>query len=618
MRGSFGSKGVLYFIKQNAYCAVYKTFCEIMEDFMIEKKIVTTNIMSMLLVVVLAVSLVTVCPSGTSSAIGEETTAQESVENHGITYNFANFTAGSAYGSITLSTDEAATYNLYWGDKDGNKLTYNGVEFTEFGKINTKLNSTTGSYEGNYKIASPYTAIPEGAEKLLVYKSETKTEYSYNIPESKQFNMGKLSYKFALMSDVHYNRYSDYSADDSVEAFDNALKFVNNQGIDFVGLTGDLSNQGEDSSYKKFNTAINKYPGMTVYTCMGNHDVSWTGNAEKHVKSFAKQVNTKRTKDKNVKVISSNGVDFIYEKQGDIFIFFSQTKAYYRKNAYLVSDDQLNWLEKNLNTYANKNVYLFFHTYMASENGNGATAVGNLMNPAGYSYDLTYIFGNSDEIRFRKILNRYPNVTMFSGHSHWAYDQQKYNSNLNIGNINSKRTGASLVHLASVSAPRTILPNAMQRDENNGVKSEGTIALKYNGCTVYMGVNFKSGKYMAYATYINKDGKKGTPQPAIKTGSTKITSVGKVKKVSKKSKKYKVAIKYRKVAKAYKYQIQYSTNSKFKAGKTKTKYTSKASYTISKLKRKTKYYVRVRAYRYQFGYRIYGSWSKVKKVKTKK
>ena len=77
MRGSFGSKGVLYFIKQNAYCAVYKTFCEIMEDFMIEKKIVTTNIMSMLLAVILAVSLVTVCPSGTSSAIGEETTAQE-------------------------------------------------------------------------------------------------------------------------------------------------------------------------------------------------------------------------------------------------------------------------------------------------------------------------------------------------------------------------------------------------------------------------------------------------------------------------------------------------------------------------------------------------------------
>lgn len=579
---------------------------------MTEKNRIETKFLSIILSMLLALGMVTVYPLGTLSA------AQNTEVESGIIYNFANFTAGSAYGSIKLSTDEKASYDLYWGDGEGNKLTYNGAEFTEFGSIDTEFNTQESSYEGTYKIISPYTVIPEGAKEVLVYKSETKTEYKCDIPESKQFNAGKLSYKFGLMSDVHYNRYNDYSQDDAVPAFDNALKFMNSQGIDFVGLTGDLSNQGEDSSYKKFNTAINKYPNMTVYTCMGNHDVSWTGNQEEHVKSFAKQVNTRRTTDKNIKTISSNGVDFIYEKQGDIFIFFSQTKGYYRKNTYLVSTDQLNWLEKNLNTYANKNVYLFFHTYMASENGNVTTAVGNLINPGGYTYDLTYIFGNADEVRFRRLLNKYPNVTMFSGHSHWAYDQQKYNANLNIGNINSKGTGASLVHLTSVSAPRTIEENVSQRQENNGIRSEGTIALKYKNCTVYFGVDFKTGKYLAYASYVNSDGKKSTPQPAIKTGASKITFVGKVKKVSKKSKKYKVAIKYKKVKNAYKYQIQYSTNKKFKASKTKTKVTSKTKYTISGLKRKTKYYIRVRAYRVQFGYKIYGNWSKVKKVKTKK
>lgn len=579
---------------------------------MTEKNRIETKFLSIIFAMLLALGMVAVYPLGTLSA------AQSTEAESGVIYNFANFTAGSAYGSIKLSTDEKASYDLYWGDGEGNKLTYNGVEFTEFGSIDTEFNSQESSYEGTYKIISPYTVIPEGAKEVLVYKSETKTGYKCDIPVSKQFNAGKVSYQFGLMSDVHYNRYSDYSQDDAVPAFDNALKFMNSQGIEFVGLTGDLSNQGEDSSYKKFNTAINKYPNMTVYTCMGNHDVSWTGNQEEHVKSFAKQVNTKRTTDKNIKTVSSNGVDFIYEKQGDIFIFFSQTKGYYRKNTYLVSTDQLNWLEKNLNTYANKNVYLFFHTYMASETGDVTTAVGNLINPDGYTYDLTYIFGNADEVRFRKLLNKYPNVTMFSGHSHWAYDQQKYNANLNIGNINSKGTGASLVHLTSVSAPRTIEENASQRVENNGVRSEGTVALKYKNCTVYLGVDFKTGKYLAYASYINNDGKKSTPQPAIKTGASKITSVGKVKKVSKKSKKYKVAIKYKKVKNAYKYQIQYSTNKKFKASKTKTRITSKTKYTINGLKRKTKYYIRVRAYRVQFGERVYGKWSKVRKVKTKK
>ena len=171
--------------------------------------------------------------------------------------------------------------------------------------------------------------------------------------------------------------------------------------------------------------------------------------------------------------------------------------------------------------------------------------------------------------------------------------------------------------MASVSAPRTIEENATERDENNGVRSEGTVAVKYKNSTVYMGTDFVKGEYLAYVTYLNKDGKKGTPEKAIKTGKTRITSVGKVKKVSKKSKKYKVTIKYKKVKPVYKYEIVYSTNGKFKK-QVKTKRTNKQSYTLTNLRRKTTYYIKVRAYRYQFGERVYGAWSKLRRVKTKK
>ena len=50
-------------------------------------------------------------------------------------------------------------------------------------------------------------------------------------------------------------------------------------------------------------------------------------------------------------------------------------------------------------------------------------------------------------------------------------------------------------------------------------------------------------------------------------------------------------------------------NDKFKQRKTKVK--------ISKLKKKKKYYVRVRAYKSVSGKKVYGAWSKVKTVKTK-
>ncbi len=561
------------------------------------------KILSGILAVVLAVMMF----SGCNPVIADMSETAATVQNK-IEYNFQYKDAGLAYGEITVSTAEPGDYQLFWGDENGNKLTYNGVEFTELADITTTESNLTATY----KTPSTYTVIPQGADKLLLMNSESETISTYDIPAGKKFNEGSLSYKFGLMSDVHYNRYNDFSADDSVGAFDNALKFIHNQGIDFVGLTGDLSSNGEKTAYTKFKTATDKYPQMTVYTCMGNHDVHG-------MKYFNQFVNTKKKTDKHIKNINSNGVDFVYEKQGDIFIFLSQTRwSYNSKYSNLLEKQQLNWLEKNLNTYANKNVYLFFHTYFASENGDVTTAVGNLKNPGGYTYDLTYTFGTDDEKRFRKLLNKYANVTMFNGHSHWAYDQQKYNPNLNIGNINSKKTGASVVHLASVSAPRTIEANATQREENNGKISQGTVALKYKNSTVYLSTDFKAGKYMADASYICHDGKKTTPVPAVKTGKSKIKFVGKIRKVSKKSKKYKVLIKYKKVSHAYKYEIQYSTNRKFKASKTKTRRTKKIKYTITKLKNKKTYYIRVRAYRYQFGERVYGKWSKVRKLKIKK
>lgn len=67
---------------------------------------------------------------------------------------------------------------------------------------------------------------------------------------------------------------------------------------------------------------------------------------------------------------------------------------------------------------------------------------------------------------------------------------------------------------------------------------------------------------------------------------------------------------------ATKYQVQYSTNNKFKKAKTKTVKTNR--YTIKGLKKNTRYYIRVRAVGYQFGYKITGSWSATKKVKTGK
>lgn len=113
-----------------------------------------------------------------------------------------------------------------------------------------------------------------------------------------------------------------------------------------------------------------------------------------------------------------------------------------------------------------------------------------------------------------------------------------------------------------------------------------------------------------------------TTQPTTKPSTTKNTKTVKpkktsIKKLSKGKKKFTVT--WAKVSGVKGYQIQYSSDKKFKNNNksvtvTKQK-TTKA--TVKKLKSKKKYYVRVRTYKTVNGKKIYSSWSKAKSVKTK-
>ena len=113
-----------------------------------------------------------------------------------------------------------------------------------------------------------------------------------------------------------------------------------------------------------------------------------------------------------------------------------------------------------------------------------------------------------------------------------------------------------------------------------------------------------------------------TTQPTTKPSTTKNTETVKpkktsIKKLSKGKKKFTVT--WAKVSGVKGYQIQYSSDKKFKKNNksvtvTKQK-TTKA--TVKKLKSKKKYYVRVRTYKTVNGKKIYSSWSKVKSVKVK-
>ncbi len=96
---------------------------------------------------------------------------------------------------------------------------------------------------------------------------------------------------------------------------------------------------------------------------------------------------------------------------------------------------------------------------------------------------------------------------------------------------------------------------------------------------------------------------------------TKVETTS-IKKLTAKSKGFKVEWKK---TDSSGYQIQYATDKNFKKGKKTVKIASGNTTvkTISKLKSKKKYYVRVRAYKTSDGKNSYSAWSGVKTVKTK-
>lgn len=154
-----------------------------------------------------------------------------------------------------------------------------------------------------------------------------------------------------------------------------------------------------------------------------------------------------------------------------------------------------------------------------------------------------------------------------------------------------------------------------------------TFTAKNNASSVYFGIGGEMGDREGVAEdkdaavrYALAKQKPNDVDPTFQTTlkCTKFSlTPAKPAKVSLKSAKAvkggKVKVTYKKVKGAAGYQIQYSYKSNMKAAKNKT--TTKASYTIKKLKKGRKVYVRVRAY--NKGKKAFGDWSKKKPVKVK-
>lgn len=416
-----------------------------------------------------------------------------------IEYTYYNDNAGSAAGYVVLSAAKDGEYELFWGNENEQKLSVQVGEYTATYSEFLTVTAENGTGEAEVQ---EFTALPEGAECILIYKNRMLSGVE-EIPENKKAQNGEVLYNFGALSDLHFARYYNSLGDDATMHFPNALNFFDEVGVSLVAMSGDISNDGERSSFEKFNNIASEYD-FPVYTCSGNHDVDDQFTLE----NWQELINSGvygENKREGVVEVAKNGMDFVYAPEntcGDVFIFFNQYQWSYgdKNNSRLVTDAQLDWLSVQLEKYKDTTVYLFFHTFFASPEGSYSMTQGNIENLAGTYYDLVYTWGAADEVRFRELLSTYKNVVAFNGHSHWKFEMQKYNSLLNITDYNG--TYATMVHISSVSSPRSVKDYSEDVKENGMLSSEGYLATVYEEKIVLTGIDFLRGELLAYATYV--------------------------------------------------------------------------------------------------------------------
>lgn len=419
---------------------------------------------------------------------------------------FYNDLAGSAAGEYVFTAGSAGTYGLYWGDANGDPLvvTMNGKELSY-----TALTSSAVK-AGSKLTFSPqaFTAIPYGAKKLLARKG-SDTVASYDIPAEKQLASDR-NFAYGVISDLHYNTYVTTGGEDYAKtAVDRAFAFFKSIGVNNVFGTGDYSTNGEEKAYQLFAESVAQ-GGVTMLGCGGNHEVvlgfdNMYGEGGLWYKYVNKGVYDGTLE--GVLEVAENGFDFVYQMPGteDIFIFLCQTRWDNKTTVQkpLVEPTAVDWLESVLAKYKDHKMHLMMHTFLTDDDHEYIDGEGDITNSVGYGYHYGFNAYTAEEARLRDLLFSYDDLLLFNGHSHWVYDMQSYNENLNI--FDYYGSAATCIHLPSVTVPRTLSDTATQYDTHAGKRSEGALMFSGDGYEIRNGVNFVTGEIDSYACSIIYD-----------------------------------------------------------------------------------------------------------------
>ncbi len=392
---------------------------------------------------------------------------------------------GSADGKLIITAEKDAvpdSYAVFWGNAQG-KL----ADYTSFPLIKATGEVTTYTMVAN-------TLIPKGADRILVYaargKRLSKTCATAMLPKGcNDYDFGKPLYEFQVLSDIHL---CDASAPESFRNgnFASALKQIKQLSPNTKGImiNGDITDSGTATQYEIYQDLVKKagFDLSDVRCAIGNHDFFGPGNDKLKLETFLKYTNP-----------DSDTVYFDEWIGGAHFIFLGSEKEGNKLHAYL-SDNQLNWFREKLAEKREKNrpIYVFLHQ--------------GLVNTVAGTCEYQGWHGIAQAEKFAAILKDYPEVILFSGHSHWQMESA----------ANMKERDDKLPTIFNTASVAYLWSDAQACIEG----AQGYYVKVYEDKVLVLGRDFDKEQWLASAQYLVQYGSDPPVEPEKPGSSSDVSS----------------------------------------------------------------------------------------------
>ena len=340
-----------------------------------------------------------------------------------------------------------------------------------------------------YRHFIPRNTAPAGAQRIVV--RDDSGEQVCTVP------LGPLTppggeplYRFGVVADIHLWKNNSATYGNSNEKFDRALTFFEERGCACCVVAGDLTitgfytrtDEGDASTqsldvgqFAQYKSICDSH-AIPVHALCGNHESYYSMPVANNLDLL--------------ETYTGRGVlSYAVEQGNDLFILCGQPSP----NA-VMSDADFLWLSETLEANKGKRCFLFIHSHLDDNIAGGVEDSGN---PAFARENSIFAYwGAAKTAAFIALLQKYPNVILFHGHTHMMFEGQQFDPAANY----SRENGFHSVHVPSLALPRRLTAADGTWVSAHG-ESQGYIVDVYADCIVLGGWDFVSGEPVAIGTY---------------------------------------------------------------------------------------------------------------------